>query len=152
MTDTPKEGLSAPEKSGLRRKQDELPTDEQEVLFFSRYSTGDKLTIGHVSKRCGTYGPSGVTHWMIPEPPTPKGAMTDQQKLELWDKFIESDEGQGALISGMRLQAYSSDGTPFDAGLRERRVSAAMRVAFDKGLEAGAACRFEVVEDGTEKP
>jgi len=124
------------EKSGWSRIQDELPPQDKTILLF-------KPDYGFMLGRASKWrGDGGATHWMflpdppVPlDPPAPKGALTDQQKLALYVEFIESDEYIKALASALIIP----DGRLVDNFGRQWRVSAAMRDAFEKGLEVGAS-------------
>lgn len=41
----------------------EYPPDETPVLIYCGNWASKDCVVGQISKRCGTYGPSGATHW-----------------------------------------------------------------------------------------
>jgi len=48
----------------------EHPPDETPVDIYCGNWAGKDRLIGKISRRCGTYGPSGASHWrLLPAPP-----------------------------------------------------------------------------------
>ena len=48
----------------------EYPPDSETVLIFCGNWANKPMQLGGINKRCGTYGPSGASHWMpLPAPP-----------------------------------------------------------------------------------
>jgi TolA-binding protein len=59
----------------------EYPPDGEQVLIYCGAWASKDYIIGGISKRCGTYGPSGATHWM-PKPKAPAIAAQRQKEGE----------------------------------------------------------------------
>ena len=48
----------------------EYPPDETQVLVYCGNWESKDFLLGCINRRCGTYGPSGASHWrFLPAPP-----------------------------------------------------------------------------------